>query len=92
MQARPVGAVERGVKWVRRHAAISALAAAVLLATVLGVAGVVWKYLDAEQQKGIAEARRKDAEQQKGIAEGKEKEANAEAAKAKKARLPNNHL
>ncbi|HVS38728.1 MAG TPA: serine/threonine-protein kinase, partial [Gemmataceae bacterium] len=54
IRARPVGAVERAVKWVRRHAAISALAAAVLLATALGVAGVVWKYLDAEQQKGRA--------------------------------------
>ena len=47
-------------------------AAAVLLVTVLGVAGIVWKYLDAEQQKGIAE--------------GKEKEAQQEADKAKKAR------
>jgi formylglycine-generating enzyme required for sulfatase activity len=54
IRARPVGAVERGLKWVRRHAAISALAAAVLLATALGVAGVVWKYLDAEQQKARA--------------------------------------
>jgi formylglycine-generating enzyme required for sulfatase activity len=50
IRARPVGAVERALKWVRRHAAVSALAAAVLLATVLGVAGIVWKYLDAEQQ------------------------------------------
>jgi formylglycine-generating enzyme required for sulfatase activity len=33
---------------------VSALAAAVLLVTVLGVAGIVWKYLDAEHQKGIA--------------------------------------
>ena len=50
VQARPVGAVERSVKWVRRHVAITALAAMVLLVTVLGVAGVVWKYLDAERQ------------------------------------------
>ncbi|HVS40371.1 MAG TPA: bifunctional serine/threonine-protein kinase/formylglycine-generating enzyme family protein, partial [Gemmataceae bacterium] len=54
IRARPVGAVERAVKWVRRHAAVSALTAAALLATVLGVAGVVWKYLDAERQKGLA--------------------------------------
>jgi formylglycine-generating enzyme required for sulfatase activity len=50
IRARPVGAVERAVKWVRRHTAVSALAASVLLVTVLGVAGIVWKYLDAEQQ------------------------------------------
>ena len=54
IRARPVGAVERAVKWVRRHAAVSALTAAVLAATVLGVAGIVWKYLDAERQKGAA--------------------------------------
>jgi formylglycine-generating enzyme required for sulfatase activity len=54
IRARPVGMVERAVKWVRRHAAVSALAAVVLLVTVLGVAGIVWKYLDAERQKGIA--------------------------------------
>jgi formylglycine-generating enzyme required for sulfatase activity len=61
IRARPVGAGERAAKWVRRHAAVSALAAAVLLVTVLGVAAVVWKYLDAEQQKGIALAKEADA-------------------------------
>jgi hypothetical protein len=50
IRARPVGAVERAVKWVRRHATVSALAASVLLVTVLGVTGIVWKYLDAERQ------------------------------------------
>ena len=50
IRARPVGAVERAVKWMRRHVAIAVLAAAVLLVTVLGVAGITWKYLDAEQQ------------------------------------------
>ncbi len=33
IRARPVGAVERAVKWVRRHAAVAALVAAVLLVT-----------------------------------------------------------
>ncbi len=50
IRARPVGAVERAVKWVRRHAAVAALAAAVLLVTLLGMTGIVWKYLDAERQ------------------------------------------
>ncbi len=54
IRARPVGAVERAVKWVRRHSVVAALAAAVLLVTLLGVAGIVWKYFDAEQQKGLA--------------------------------------
>jgi formylglycine-generating enzyme required for sulfatase activity len=54
IRARPVGAGERGVKWVRRHAAVAALVAAVLLVAALGLAGIVWKYLDAEQQKRVA--------------------------------------
>jgi formylglycine-generating enzyme required for sulfatase activity len=72
IRARPVGVVERAVKWVRRHAAVSALATVALLVTALGVAGVAWKYLDAERQKGIALE--------------KEKEARQEADKANKAR------
>jgi formylglycine-generating enzyme required for sulfatase activity len=52
--ARPVGRIERSVKWVKRNPVLAAMASAVLLVTALGMAGVVWKYLDAEQQKGIA--------------------------------------
>jgi formylglycine-generating enzyme required for sulfatase activity len=71
IRARPVGRVERAVKWARRNPLVAAVLAALLLVTVLGVAGVVWKYADAERQRGIAEA--------------KEKEAQREADKAKKA-------
>ncbi len=49
-----MGSIERAVKWVRRNPVVAAAALAVLLVTVLGVAGIVWKYLDAEWQKGIA--------------------------------------
>src|SRR5262249_4123095 len=54
IQARPVGRIERALKWVRRNPSAAGAAAVVLLVTVLGVAGIVWKYLDAERQKGIA--------------------------------------
>lgn len=64
IHARPVGAVERMAKWVRRHAAITALAASVLLVAALGLAGIVWKYLDAEEQKGIAQGKEQLAEQE----------------------------
>jgi formylglycine-generating enzyme required for sulfatase activity len=67
IRARPVGRVERAVKWVRRNPVWAAL----LLVTVLGVVGIVWKYADAEKQRSIAE--------------GKTKEAQKEADKAKKA-------
>jgi formylglycine-generating enzyme required for sulfatase activity/tRNA A-37 threonylcarbamoyl transferase component Bud32 len=66
IRARPVGTAERAVMWARRHRAVTALAATVLLVAALGVAGILWKYLDAERQKGIAqrneEAALKEAE------------------------------
>jgi formylglycine-generating enzyme required for sulfatase activity/tRNA A-37 threonylcarbamoyl transferase component Bud32 len=55
IRARPAGPVERALKWVRRQPAVAALAAALLLVAALGLAGIVWKYLDAEQQRGMAQ-------------------------------------
>ncbi len=71
IQARPVGRIERSFKWVKRNPVVTALAAAVVLALAAGATVSTLKYLDAEQQKGIAE--------------GKEKTANEEAAKAERA-------
>ena len=65
--ARPVGRVERAVKWVTRNPVVTAMAAAVMLALTVGATVSYLKYRDAEEQRGIAEARRKDAEEQKGI-------------------------
>jgi formylglycine-generating enzyme required for sulfatase activity len=76
--ARPVGRRERGWGWRGRNPVAAGLAAILTLATVLGMAGIVWKYKEVEQQKAVAE-------QQKRIAEGKEKEALRQADKAKKA-------
>ncbi|WP_439626457.1 protein kinase domain-containing protein [Gemmata sp.] len=68
---RPVGTIEYAVKWARRRPAPAAL----VLVTLLGVCGIVWKYVEAEQQRDIAEARTRDAEEQKGLAEEKQHEA-----------------
>jgi hypothetical protein len=84
--ARPVGRVERAVKWVKRNPVVAGAAVVVLLALTLGTTLSYLKYLDAEEQKGIAETSRKEAEQQKILAEGKEKAARREADKARKAR------
>jgi formylglycine-generating enzyme required for sulfatase activity len=46
VQARPAGRLERAVKWARRRPALAAL----LVVTVLGVAGIVWKYIDAQRE------------------------------------------
>jgi formylglycine-generating enzyme required for sulfatase activity len=79
IQARPVGRLERTVKWVTRNPVVAGAAAAVTLALAVGTTVGYLKYLDAEEQRGIAEERRQDAE-------GKEKEARKEADKARKAR------
>jgi len=68
---RPVGTVETAIKWARRRPTMAAL----LLVTLLGVAGIVWKYIDAEQQRDIAEEKSRDAELQKQLAQEKQKEA-----------------
>ncbi len=80
--ARPVGQLERAVKWARRRPAIAVL----LLVTLLGVAGIVAKSIEVGQQKAVAEQRRIEADAQKTIAQAREAEALREAAKARKAR------
>ena len=70
MQARPVGRVERAVKWVRRHPAVAALLAAVLLVDGAGRGG---RRVEVPR-RGTAEGHRREAEAQH------------EADKAKKAR------
>jgi len=82
IQARPVGAVERGVKWMRRHAAVSALATAVLLALTGGVAVSSWFAYSASQeateartQKERPDKKAQEAETNLGVAQTKEMEA-----------------
>ncbi|HEY7314352.1 MAG TPA: serine/threonine-protein kinase [Gemmataceae bacterium] len=46
--ARPVGKLERGVKWVRRKPALAALSALLVLVFFTGFAGVSWQWRRAE--------------------------------------------
>ena len=84
--ARPVGGIERGVKWVRRNPVVTGAAVAVVLALTAGTTVSYLKYLDAEEQRSIAEGRRQDADQQKTIALDQEKQARREADRANKTR------
>jgi tRNA A-37 threonylcarbamoyl transferase component Bud32 len=78
IQARPVGRLERSVKWVKRNPVLTGALLAVVLALALGMLVSYLKYLDAEQQKDIAE--------QRGIALEKAVAALQEAEKVNKAR------
>jgi WD40 repeat protein len=50
IRARPLGPLGRAVKWARRRPAIAALLAALLAVTLLGAAGVLWKYREARHE------------------------------------------
>jgi hypothetical protein len=60
--ARPVGAVEQAVKWVRRNALVSALAAAMLLVLVAGVVVSGYFAYAATQEAKAARKAEKEAE------------------------------
>jgi WD40 repeat protein len=61
IQARRTGMVERTLKWARRRPAIAALLGLLLLVSGLGVAGIVWKWLDAQAAERTARAAERDA-------------------------------
>ncbi len=63
IRARPIGAVERAVKWVRRRPTLSALLASALLAASLAVAGGVWAYLAVTRRAHEAEQARHTADE-----------------------------
>lgn len=50
--ARPVGAIERSVRWVRRNPTVAVLLAGVVLTTIAGVTGIAWQW-----RKAVANAR-----------------------------------
>jgi len=47
--ARPVGTIGRGVRWARRHRAITALLAILMLSLATGVSGISWQWWRAER-------------------------------------------
>ncbi len=55
IMARPVGTVERSVKWVRRRPVIAALIGLVAVVTALGIGGVLWQWRSAVLARALAE-------------------------------------
>ena len=69
-----------------RRPGMAALTAAVVLVAVLGVAGILWKYFDAEERReaaqkaeGLAEQRREAAQQAEALAKAETQRANEES-------------
>jgi tetratricopeptide (TPR) repeat protein len=56
IEARPVGRLTRGLMWCRRNRALAGLAALLLLALVGGLAGITWKWREADRERTKAEA------------------------------------
>ena len=54
--ARPVGTMTRAAMWCRRNKALASLAALLMLALVGGLAGVTWKWREADHERAKAEA------------------------------------
>jgi tetratricopeptide (TPR) repeat protein len=78
--ARPVGAIERAVKWVRRNPVVTGATAVVVLALAAGTTVSYVKYRDAETARG-------DEAKQRKIAEEKERDARKAAEEERQAKL-----
>jgi hypothetical protein len=59
--ARPVSVWGRAVKWARRQPAVAALLAGIVAVTLLGLAGISWKWREAEKSRAEAEKSRDEA-------------------------------
>jgi WD40 repeat protein/tRNA A-37 threonylcarbamoyl transferase component Bud32 len=86
---RAVGGLERAAMWARRRPGTAALVMALVLVSALGVAGVMWKYLDAEAERNKAQdladkfrQSRDEADERRQAAERAEREAHEETTRA----------
>lgn len=78
--ARPVGWMERSVKWVRRNQVVTTAAAIVALALLTGLAASLWQARRANEQAAIAGVHQQSAQEQTQIAEAQKTKAEAAAA------------
>jgi WD40 repeat protein/serine/threonine protein kinase len=74
IQARPISRAEKLAKWARRHPALTASLAALVVVTFLGVGGILWQWLKT-QDALVEEAAARVAAQQAQRAEAAAREA-----------------
>jgi WD40 repeat protein len=77
--ARPVGAVERAVKWARRRPAVAGLVALVALVAAAGLGGILWSYGEALAQRNAAQAEARRADDQAAEAQRQTRRADERA-------------
>jgi hypothetical protein len=82
--ARPVGRVERAVKWVKRRPAVAALVGAVVLVTALGLGAFAWAFGETLQALAETEKARKQADADRRQADADRKQAQINEKKAEK--------
>ena len=75
--ARPVGRIERVVKWARRRPVITGLAAAVVLVAMVGLIAFGWAFDQALIARNDAVGKARDARDQEKIAKANEVDAKA---------------
>jgi WD40 repeat protein len=63
VRARPVGAAERAWRWCKRYPTVASLLAALFVVLVAGVAGVTWKWREADSRRVEAEESRQLADE-----------------------------
>lgn len=61
--ARPIGPGGRAVRWIKRRPAVAGLAAAMVLVTVLGATGMLWKASEAARERRQKESDVRQAKQ-----------------------------
>ncbi len=84
--ARPVGATERIIKWVKRRPLVAGLLAAVVLVTLVGVAGVAWAYGLALEERDFAQVQEKKAQEERNLADSQRQRAEKGEAAAREQR------
>jgi eukaryotic-like serine/threonine-protein kinase len=80
--ARPVGAVARLARACLRRPLVAALLALLMVSLIGGLAGVTWKWRDANEQRDLADARARQADDEKHAAQYQAYRASVAAASA----------